>query len=223
MTPRPRRYLFLALLGTCLFALVAFLVKPQGALDRFDGWVSDGSFRFTIARPKLHDTFNAITHLGDGWFLTGVGAVSAAVLLVRREWFRAVVWAAGGLALWAMVPLLKGAFERKRPDFADQETFSFPSGHAFGSAVVYGLMAILALRVWHGSRWRWVIAGGLALLILLIGLSRILLGKHYLTDVIAGWSLGLGWAFWCAALADWWDLRRIRGSAKRVEQTQDPA
>ena len=222
MTPRPRRYLFLALLGTCLFGLVAFLVKPQGAVDRFDAWVSDAAFHFTVGRPKLHATFDAITHFGDGQYLNWVGALGVGVLLVRREWFRALVWAAGQLASWGIVPFLKGAFERKRPVFADLESFSFPSGHAFASAVVYGLLALVALRVWTGSRWKWPIAGGLVVLFVLIGMSRVLLGKHYPSDVVAGWGLGLGWAFWCAALADWWDLRRVRGSAERVEQTQDP-
>jgi membrane-associated phospholipid phosphatase len=49
-----------------------------------------------------------------------------------------------------------------------------------------------------------------------------MLGYHYPSDVLAGMSLGLGWGFYWAALADWWDLRRLRGSAERVEQTQDP-
>jgi len=49
-----------------------------------------------------------------------------------------------------------------------------------------------------------------------------MLGVHYPSDVLAGVSLGLGWGFYWAALSDWWDLRRIRGSAERIEQTQDP-
>lgn len=223
MAPRPRRFLLFALIGTCLFGLVAYLIKPKGAVDRFDAWASDAATQFTIARPVFHAAVNTLTHFGDGQYLNVVGALGVGILLIRREWFRALVWAAGQLASWGIIPYLKGLFERKRPDFADLETFSFPSGHAFGSAVVYGLLAILAWRVLHRYPWRGAVAGGLVLVFVAVGLSRVLLGKHYPSDVVAGWSLGLAWAFWCASVADWWDLRRIRGSAERVEQTQDPA
>ena len=223
MNPHPRRQLFFALVGTCLFAGLALLVAGDTALVRLDRWISNGCYHFAVDRPPVFRTFDRITHLGDGHFLNWVGALSVVVLLVRREWFRALVWAAGQLASWGIVPGLKAAFERKRPEFADLDSFSFPSGHSFGAAAVYGLLALVAVRVWHRSRWRWAIAGALAVLIALIGLSRIMLGVHYLSDVLAGIGLGLGWAFWCAALADWWDLRRIRGSAQRVEETQDPA
>ena len=57
----------------------------------------------------------------------------------------------------------------------------------------------------------------------LVALSRPVIGVHYPSDVLAGMSLGLGWGFYWMALADWRDLRRLRGSAERVEQTQDPA
>jgi undecaprenyl-diphosphatase len=222
MAPRPRRFLLLALLGTSLFGLVAYLIKPEGVIDRFDARASDAAIQFTVGRPAFHAVVKTVTHFGDGQYLNVVGALGVGILLIRREWFRALVWAAGQLASWGIVPYLKAVFERKRPDFADLETFSFPSGHAFGSAVVYGLLALVALRVFHRYRWRWVVAGGLALVFVAVGLSRVFLGMHYPSDVVAGWGLGLGWAFWCAALADWWDLRRLRGSAERVERTQDP-
>jgi undecaprenyl-diphosphatase len=209
--------------GTCLFAVLALLVAGDTAVVRLDRWISNGCYHFTVDHPGVHRAFRFVTDLGDGRFLNWVGLLSVVALLVRREWFRALVWAAGQLASWWIVPALKGVFERKRPEFADLDSFSFPSGHSFGAAVVYGLLALLAVRVWHRSRWRWPIAGGLAAVIVLVGLSRIMLGVHYFSDVLAGIGLGLGWAFWCAALADWWDLRRIRGSAERVEETQDPA
>ena len=72
MTPRPRRHLFLAVVGTGLFGLLALLVSAGSAVVRLDRWVSDGCFHFTMDRPGVHQLFNAITDLGDGRFLNWV-------------------------------------------------------------------------------------------------------------------------------------------------------
>jgi undecaprenyl-diphosphatase len=221
--PRPRRYLFLALIGTTLFAVLALLVASDSAIVRLDRWISTGCYQFIIDRPTVHTFFRNITDLGAGRAPTLVGSFTVIVLLIRREWFRASIWAAGQLVVSRIIGVMKTQFERKRPDFADIDGFSFPSGHSFGAAVVYALLGLLVLRVWSQSRSRWVWASVVWALIPLVGLSRIMLGVHYFSDVLAGIGLGLGWAFWCVALADWWDLRRIRGSAERVEETKDPA
>lgn len=90
--------------------------------------------------------------------------------------------------------LLKLAMRRVRPDtiYANSmhfKTFSFPSGHAFGSIVFYGLLAYLSVK-YLPAPWSWVVAASLTTLILLIGLSRVYLGAHYPTDVLGGWLLG---------------------------------
>jgi membrane-associated phospholipid phosphatase len=222
MTPRPRRYLFLSLLGTCLFGLLAVLVEADTGLVRLDARLVAALHQFALDRPAVHDFFVWVTNRGAGPILWAVGAVAVLALAMRREWFRALAWAVGLLVSNRVTPFLKGEFERVRPPFADIDGFSFPSGHAFGSAVAYGMLALVVLRVWDGTRWRWVWAGALWAFIGLVVLSRPLLGVHYPSDVSAGLCLGLAWGFYWAALADWWDLRKIRGSAERVEQTQDP-
>ncbi|HKB05418.1 MAG TPA: phosphatase PAP2 family protein [Gemmataceae bacterium] len=222
MTPRPRRYLFLSLICTCLFAVLAVLVEAGSAIVRLDERLVVVCHEFAVDHPAVRDFFAFVTDLGYGWLLWIVGTAAVLALAVRRDWFRALAWAVGLLASRPVTPWLKGQFGRVRPPFVDWADFSFPSGHAFASAVVYGLFALVVMRVWHGSRWRWALAGGLWVFVGLIALSRPMLGVHYPSDVVAGMSLGLGWGFYWAALADWWDLRRMRGSAERVEQTQDP-
>ena len=210
MTPRPRRYLFLSLVGTSLFAALAILVAAGGAIVRLDSKITASLFDFANQNPTVREVFVVITNLGAGRPLWIVGTAAVLVLLIRREFFRSLVWTVGLLVSRPVSPWLKGQFERTRPPFVDWPDFSFPSGHAWGSAVVYGMLALVVLRVWHGSRWRWVIAAGLWFFIALVALSRPILGVHYPSDVVAGVSLGLGWGFYWQALADWWDLRRMR-------------
>jgi undecaprenyl-diphosphatase len=137
-----------------------------------------------------------------------VGTIAVLVLVVRRMWFRSLVWAAGLLVSSWVTPFLKGQFQRVRPPFVNWPDFSFPSGHAFGSAVTYGLLALAVLHAFRPRRWRWFVASALWIWIGLVVLSRPLLGVHYPSDVLAGASLGFAWGFYWAALADWWDLRR---------------
>jgi len=222
MTPRPRRYLFLSLVCTCLFALLAVLVAGNTLLIQVDTRLVAALHQFGVDHPDGLAFFQFVTDLGAGPPLFYVGALAVFALAWRREWVRALVWAVGLLASRKITPWFKGQFERVRPPFVDWPDFSFPSGHAFGSAVCYGMLALVVLRVWNGSRWRWVLAGAIWLFIALVALSRPIIGAHYPSDVLAGVSLGLAWGFYWAALADWWDLRRLRGSSERVEQTQDP-
>ena len=99
---------------------------------------------------------------------------------------------------------LKLGFERERPFFPDplatESTYSFPSGHASVSLAVYGTIGYIAARHAPTRRRQIGILAAAAALILLIGFSRLYLGVHYLSDVIAGFSLGLAWVAFCVVL-----------------------
>jgi undecaprenyl-diphosphatase len=222
VTPRPRRYLFLSLAATALFAVLAALVESGSFLVGLDTRLVNALHDFAADRPAVLGFFVFVTDLGAGRPLWVVGAVAILLLAWRRRWFRALAWTAGLLVATWVTPVLKGKFRRVRPPFVDWQDFSFPSGHAFGSAATYGMLALAILVAFHPHRWRWAVAGLLWVWIGLVALSRPVIGVHYPSDVLAGMSLGLAWGFYWAALADWWDLRRLRGSAGRVEETQDP-
>jgi undecaprenyl-diphosphatase len=114
------------------------------------------------------------------------------LIIVLARGTRALGWAAL-IALGSLVlsVIIKQLWQRSRPDTARElglRTFSFPSGHTYGSSVIYGLIAVIA---WHLSGpWHLVLPLMLIILIVKIGLSRVYLGAHYPTDVIGGWILG---------------------------------
>jgi undecaprenyl-diphosphatase len=139
----------------------------------------------------------AITMLGSAQALTIVVLAAAVILFLRRAWVEAlgliVAFAGAGL----LDAALKLWFHRDRPSvtwaLARETTFSFPSGHAMLSLVVYGMILYLILRLSH-SRLPDVSASLIALpLILGIGVSRVYLGVHYPSDILAGYLAGLIW------------------------------
>jgi membrane-associated phospholipid phosphatase len=210
VTPRPRRFLALSLIATGVFAVLAVLVESGSFLVRLDREVVAAMHDFAAGRPALLGFFVFVTDLGAGRPLWVVGAVAVLVLAGRGMCVRALIWAAALLVSSRVTPFLKGQFQRVRPPFVNWSDFSFPSGHAFGSTVVYGMLALAVLHAFRPYRGRWVVAGALWVWVGLVVLSRPLLGVHYPSDVLAGLSLGLGWGFGWAAVADWWDLRRAR-------------
>lgn len=127
-----------------------------------------------------------------GLFLTLTGHKGSAILLI--------VSAAGGLVLNGV---LKLGFNRPRPDVivhaVHTVSSSFPSGHAMSSAIVYGTVAYLAARL-HRRRWaRWLVMTFAFMVIVLTSASRMYLGVHYPSDVVAGVIIGLSWAAFCMA------------------------
>jgi membrane-associated phospholipid phosphatase len=119
-----------------------------------------------------------------------VGFVSAtwrAQPEVRRAFFL-------GAIAYGINTVLKLLLRRQRPHNLNVTTFglrsySFPSGHAFGTVIFYGLLAYLDYTI-LANPWRWLIAGLLGLLVFFIGLSRVYLKAHYPSDVVGGWLLG---------------------------------
>jgi undecaprenyl-diphosphatase len=209
--PHPRRLLVLSLVAAGVFAVLAVLVESDSFVVPLDSRLVAAMHDFAVERPGLVDFFTFVTDLGAGRPLWVVGAMAVLVVAWRRGCFRILVWTAGLLLASWVTPFLKGEFRRVRPPYVNWPDFSFPSGHAFGSAATYGMLALAVLYAFRPHRWRWVVAGVLLVWIGLIGLSRPVLGYHYPSDVLAGLSLGLAWGFAWAALADWWDLRRMRG------------
>lgn len=146
-----------------------------------------------IAGPRLDAFFLVVTGIGHEYGVVPAAVLLPLVLLWRRHWreavFAAVACAGSGLLNMAT----KQAFQRPRPtlweSLAPESTFSFPSGHAMGSIT---LMAVLVLLTWR-TRWRWPVLLAALVFTVLVGVSRLYLGVHYPSDVLAGWAAGLAW------------------------------
>lgn len=154
---------------------------------------------YKLHTPLLNQIMTGITFLGNGSTLIYLSCFVGIFLLVSRKFasaFTLIIVTSGGIGLniW-----LKNVFGRVRPALweriVDVNSFSFPSGHAMVSLVVYGYLGYLLIANFHS--WSGLIFFLTALLILAIGFSRLYLGVHWLTDVIAGYAAGLVWLISC--------------------------
>jgi undecaprenyl-diphosphatase len=148
-----------------------------------------------------------VTSLGSTTVLTLITAAAIIYLLIERKYAAAlfVLVAIGGGSL--LSTLLKIGFERPRPDLvahaAEVHTASFPSGHALVSTVAYLTLGALLARLQKQRRIKLYFLIVAVLLSALIGVSRVYLGVHWPTDVLAGWSVGAAWALACWLVARW--------------------
>ena len=139
----------------------------------------------------------------------------------RLAVFLAVTTLGGGL----VDTIVKEAVDRPRPSLlepvATAHGKSFPSGHAMSSVVTYLALLIVFLPMIPRA-WRWLAATLTGLLLLAIGLSRLVLGVHFVSDVLGGWVLGLAWVCGCAALFNIWRAEQGKEKADIVHEGIEP-
>ncbi|WBB48549.1 phosphatase PAP2 family protein [Verrucosispora sp. WMMA2044] len=145
-------------------------------------------------RPYLVNALDGTTQLGGRPVMHWLVGVAALLLLVRRRVRLAVYLLATTAGALLLDPSVKSLVGRLRPvveaPVAIASGNSFPSGHALGSTVVYGALLLVFLPA---VRYRKLFTAAVALLVVAIGVTRVALGVHYLTDVLAGWLLGALW------------------------------
>jgi undecaprenyl-diphosphatase len=187
-------------LGAWIFGLtVEELSEGDTHLDtRFAAWLHEH------ATDGWTTFFENVTRLGNVPVLAAVTLVAAIVLSRKRLTSELELLLLAAIGAQILTFGLKLGFERERPFFPDplatESTYSFPSGHASVSLAVYGTIGYIAARHATTRGRQILILAAAAGLILLIGFSRLYLGVHYLSDVIAGFSLGLAWVALCVVL-----------------------
>lgn len=191
-------------------AILLFFRNPLDPSDPIGpGWVESG----------MRD----ITALGGTVILTLMTAGVAGYLLLAGKRSAALFMVVSIVGAMLLSFAIKAGFERPRPDLVPHGTpvytASFPSGHATGAAATYLTLGALLAR-FQARRWVKIYLLGLAVTItVLIGLSRVYLGVHWPSDVLAGWTLGSSWALFCWVVARW--LQR-RGTVEGEGEVKGP-
>jgi undecaprenyl-diphosphatase len=183
----------------------------------------------------LRDPQNPANPLGPSWLeesardITGLGGYAILSIITLATWVYLLMTRRQGAALLVLVAIvggtlistgLKMGFERPRPDLVPHATriytASFPSGHAMMAAITYLTLGALLARVEKSRRASAFIMGLAIIMTLLVGVSRVYLGVHWPSDVVAGWSVGAAWAALCWFVA--LQLQR-RGQVEKPGET----
>ena len=161
---------------------------------RFDQSVTDFviPFRNGIANTYFH---TMTTLANEEFVVIAILFMLLTIAVAFKKWRIALVYLLGVVIgnLWVN-PTLKNLFKRESPSaefqLVSESSFSFPSGHSFASAMIYPLTAYVLMRYTNLNRYPKIVTTTVAVIVFSIGFSRIYLGVHFLTDVIAGYSLG---------------------------------
>lgn len=218
-------FLFIGLaivtVGAAVFAQIA-QAMVEGQTQSFDEAIL--TFMGQNGAPWLDTTALEVTALGARVVVYMVVLVASAFLWQSRHHYSAALLWVAVIGAGLINTVLKISFNRPRPDVFPWRTqhvglASFPSGHAMTSIVVYGTLAFLIARLAPTrllKRLVWALA---IFVILVVGLSRLYLGVHYPSDVLAGFAMGLAWAAFCALGID--AIRYFRTRKPEVEEVEE--
>ncbi|WP_264738234.1 phosphatase PAP2 family protein [Cytobacillus firmus] len=184
-----------AIIGGFLLLFIEIVDElKENELIRFDEAVIQ--YVQAFISPRLTEYMSVITFLGSvKWLAFSVLMAAVLLFLFKKSslaWF--MVLSSGLGALFNL--LLKWIFKRERPDIRpliEEQGFSFPSGHSMGSFIFYGSLAYMIIHLAKRKRWKTAWTVMLGCFIIMIGLSRIYLGVHFPSDVIAGFAAGGAW------------------------------
>jgi undecaprenyl-diphosphatase len=217
--PGLRRPPLIAMAVVACAAAIGLLAAIGFAIDHGRQFHFDSAIMLAMRQPGAPDrpagpwwlplAMRDLTALGGETVLTLAMTLVTGFLLVSRRHLTAGLLVAGAMSGSIAVAIIKTAVGRPRPTLIDHLTqvasYSFPSGHSANSAVIYLTLALTVSQVIPGVAARRYVIGAAALIVILIGISRVYLGVHWPSDVLAGWCFGALWALM------WWAIgARIR-------------
>jgi len=172
-----------------------------------------GSPSDPLGPPWIEFVARDITALGGTAVLVLLTLAALGFLLLNRRWGAAIFLGLSMVGGTLLSNALKSIFDRPRPDLVphavEVSSASFPSGHAMLSAVAYLTLGALVAETLPERRFRIYLLLWAVLLTLLVGTTRVYLGVHWPTDVLAGWCIGAAWALACASVAYWMQRRGV--------------
>ena len=155
-----------------------------------------------LATPALDRFFVLMTQLGYRWGVVPMDVIVLVLLAARRRFRDGLFFGCAVVGSAVLNIVAKNHYARMRPDLwislTPETTYSFPSGHAMGS-ITLGFAIILLC--WP-TRWRWSVIVASLTFVLLVGLSRVYLGVHYPSDILAGWTAAIAWTFGMYVIVD---------------------
>ena len=222
-----------ATLATVLLLSAALLAFAQltdevveGGTPTFDSAVlmamrTPGNPSDPIGPPWFEEAVRDVTSLGGTTIIVLITAIVAGFLAMSGTRHAAVLMVVSVSSGAMLMSLLKQIFARTRPDLVEHSarvfTESFPSGHATLSAITYLTLGALLARVQTRRALKAFSLGVAITLTALVGVSRVYLGVHWPTDVLAGWCLGGAWAITCWLVAAW--LQRRGDVERNIQKT----
>jgi undecaprenyl-diphosphatase len=229
----PPRWRVKSLAELVPLAVLAFIAAALYAFAQLADEILEGeAFRFDEAILRaLRNPADLADPIGPRWLetamldITALGGTAVLTLITAGVVGFLLMDQKRGAALFVLIAVVGGsllttlakfAFARPRPELVahlvDVSSYSFPSGHAMSSAVTYLTLGALLARTQARKRIKAYLLGVAVLLTLMIGVSRVYLGVHYPSDVLAGWSLGAAWAMLC------WQAERFLQQRGQVER-----
>jgi undecaprenyl-diphosphatase len=208
-------------------ALVLFVVGLNGFIELTDELAENEltkydqaahNFALSLRTPGATQFFTIITHLGDRFAYIGFIVAFALFSYLKKRTWKSVVQPVLVLLLSQLSNMvLKRVINRSRPaleHLVSVNTLSYPSGHSMAAMAFYGFFVYLCLQSDLSRLWKWITVTMLVSLIILVGLSRIYLGVHFASDVLAGFIGGFIWVTFCVVVFNIIDMiRRRRASS----------
>jgi len=203
----PAEYLGLHLtIGVIIISVTTFVFLQIADEVGEQEWLTTFDQAFSVAMHEYSSkagiwVFEQVTQLGSAPTLGTIGFITAISLLLLRQWTLLAGWISALVGIGILDFVLKGIFQRVRPmldhPWTTETGWSFPSGHAVGTVIVYGFLAYMLVLIARRTSQRVAIFTAWITIAAAVGLSRLYLGVHYFSDVLAGFVVALGWLAVC--------------------------
>ena len=190
--------LVMLVLGGGVFCLLAISLQAQTSMLQTDTQLITSLHLIALQSPPFVVTVMIFGYYVGEEVIVGIAVVLVIYFLHKRYWtelFMVVVTWGGKSALWVIT---SSYFARARPVFEtpvwhQMTAPGFPSGHSFASVLCYGFLAYLLIPKMPSRFWKFVVFALALLMILYVGFSRIFVGDHYPSDILAGYAIGVAW------------------------------
>jgi len=214
--------LIMVLLGGILFCTLAIGVQTNSPLLQTDTQIVNSLHIIALnSSPFIVGVMIFGFYTGEQ-IVVGIGAVLVVYFLYKRFWSELIMVGVAWGGELVLRTVLSQYFNRTRPTFAvevwhQMTAPSFPSGHSFGAVLCYGFLAYLLVPKIRSHFWKGVVIVGALLLILYVGFSRVFVGDHYPSDILAGYAIGIAWAGLVYTLVEWLALRKKQRDSRQQQ------